>query len=120
MWTNWVRKLIIVGLNEVLTALHIIPTLLAANSDAGFSGLMYNISQPLVALFQRIFPNAESQGSVLEVSSSCDILVYALLAVGIMHITGNRQTPRTTTMMPSCSASVALRADGFYACSRAA
>ncbi len=87
---------LVFGVIEVLIAFRVILKLLAANPDAGFTSLIYNVTQPFVALFQGVFPDAQSNGSVLELSSLLAILVYALLAYGIariVRIMGRRQTP---------------------------
>jgi uncharacterized protein YggT (Ycf19 family) len=88
------------GIIEVLIGIRVILKLLAANPDAGFTSLMYNVTQPFVALFESVFPSAQSQGSSLEVSSLLAILVYALLAFGIVRlvqIMAHRQTPGAPT-----------------------
>jgi uncharacterized protein YggT (Ycf19 family) len=83
------------GVIESLIAIRVVLKLLAANPSAGFTSLIYNVTQPFVALFQGVFPDAQSKGSVLEVSSLLAILVYALLAYGLarlVRIMGRRQT----------------------------
>jgi uncharacterized membrane protein HdeD (DUF308 family) len=91
---------LVFGIIEVLIGIRVILKLLAANPDAGFTSLMYTVTQPFVALFQGVFPSAQSQGSSLEVSSLLAILVYALLAFGIVRlvqIMAHRQTPGAPT-----------------------
>jgi uncharacterized protein YggT (Ycf19 family) len=87
---------LVFGVVEALIGIRVILKLLAANPDAGFTSLMYNVTQPFIALFQGVFPDAQSKGSVLEVSSLLAILVYALLAfalASLVRIMGRRQTP---------------------------
>jgi hypothetical protein len=87
---------LVFGVVEGLIAIRVILKLLAANPDAGFTSLIYNVTQPFVGLFQGVFPDAASRGSVLEVSSLLAILVYALLAFALatlVRIMGRRQTP---------------------------
>ena len=91
---------LVFGVIESLIAIRVILELLAANPSAGFTSLIYNVTQPFVALFQGVFPDAQSKGSVLEVSSLLAILVYALLAFGLaslVRIIGRRQTPGAPT-----------------------
>jgi uncharacterized protein YggT (Ycf19 family) len=91
---------LVFGVIEALVAIRVILKLLAANPLAGFTSLIYNVTQPFVALFQGVFPDAQSKGSVLEVSSLLAILVYALLAFGLarlIRIMGQRQTPSPPT-----------------------
>jgi uncharacterized protein YggT (Ycf19 family) len=86
---------LVFGVIEALIAIRVILKLLAANPLAGFTSLIYNVTQPFVALFQGVFPDAQSKGSILEVSSLLAILVYALLAFGLarlVRIMGQRQT----------------------------
>lgn len=87
---------LVFGILEALLVIRFILKLLAANPDAGFSNLIYAITQPFVLLFQGVFPDAATRGSILEVSTLLAILVYALLAWGIasmVRILGRRQTP---------------------------
>jgi uncharacterized protein YggT (Ycf19 family) len=89
---------LVFGVIEAVIAIRVILKLLAANPDAGFTSLVYNLTQPFVALFQGVFPDASGRGSILEVSSLLAILVYALLAFAIaslVRIMGRRQTPGT-------------------------
>ena len=92
---------LVFGIIEVLIALRVVLKLLAANPFAGFTSLVYNVSEPFLVLFQGVFPNTQSQGSVLEISSLLAILVYALIAFGIVsavRILGRRQTPGSPTI----------------------
>jgi len=87
---------LVFGVLEALLVIRFILKLLAANPDAGFSSFIYSITQPFLVLFQGVFPDAFTRGSVLEVSTLLAILVYALLAWGIasfVRLAGRRQTP---------------------------
>jgi uncharacterized protein YggT (Ycf19 family) len=89
---------LVFGIVEAVIAVRFILKLLAANPDAGFTSLIYTVTQPFVAPFQGVFPDAAGRGAILEVSSLLAILVYALLAFGIatlVRILGRRQTPGT-------------------------
>jgi uncharacterized protein YggT (Ycf19 family) len=86
---------VVFGLIEALVALRVILRLLAANPDAGFTNLIYSLSQPFVALFQGVFPVAARQGNVLELSSVLALIVYPIVSWAIVHLvqtTGRRQT----------------------------
>jgi uncharacterized protein YggT (Ycf19 family) len=87
---------LVFGVLEALLVIRFILKLLAANPDAGFSNLIYSITQPFLVLFQGVFPDAFTRGSVLEVSTLLAILVYALLAwaiASVVRILGRRQNP---------------------------
>jgi uncharacterized protein YggT (Ycf19 family) len=92
---------LVFGVIEGLIAIRMILKLLAANPDAGFTSLIYSVTQPFVALFQGVFPDSESRGNVLELSSLLAILVYALIAfalASLVRILGRRQTPGAPTV----------------------
>lgn len=74
------------GLIETLILIRVILKLLAANPQAGFTGLIYGITYPFVALFSGVFPTPQGSGSVFELSSVLAIGVYALLAYGIVRL----------------------------------
>lgn len=89
---------LVFGIIEVLIALRVILKLFGANPDAGFSSLIYGVTQPLVAFFQGVFPtHSTNKGGVFEVSSVLAIIVYALLAYVIVRVirivSSRRQTP---------------------------
>jgi hypothetical protein len=74
------------GIVEGLITIRLILKLLAANPNAGFSNLIYTVTNPLVAFFQDVFPEPQSNGSVLELSSLLALVVYALLAWGTVRL----------------------------------
>jgi len=87
---------LVFGAAEAFIAVRVILKLLAANPDAGFTSLTYSITEPFVAFFQGVFPDAQSRGNMLELSSLLAIVVYALLAFGIatvIRILARRQGP---------------------------
>ena len=77
---------LVLGIVEALLIIRIVLKLLAANPDAGFSSLIYGITAPLVALFQGVFPNAQGNGSVLDAAAILAMIVYALVAWGIVRL----------------------------------
>ncbi len=85
------------GVLEALLIIRLVMKLLGANPDAGFSQLIYGITYPFVALFQGVFPNAGGRGSVLELSTLLALIVYALVAWGIVRLIYLLAERRTTT-----------------------
>ena len=86
---------VLFGFLEGLIAIRVVLKLLAANPDAGFSALIYAITEPFIALFNGVFPTPSTHGSVFEFSSVLAIIVYALLGWGIVRLIqvwGQRQT----------------------------
>lgn len=77
---------LILGVVEALLVIRLVLKLLAANPAAGFSSAIYGITAPLVALFQGVFPNAQGSGSVLEAATILAMIVYALIAWGIVRL----------------------------------
>ncbi len=86
---------LVLGVVEALIITRVILKLLAANPEAGFVRFIYNVSAPLVAPFQGIFPTPVTQNSVLELSALVAIAVYAVIAwalVRLIAIVGQRQS----------------------------
>jgi YggT family protein len=86
---------LVVGVVEALIIIRVILKLLAANPSSGFVRFIYNVSAPLVAPFQGIFPTPVTQNSVLELSAFVAIAAYALIAwviVRLIAIVGQRQS----------------------------
>lgn len=76
---------LLLGLIETLLAIRVVLMVLAANPGAGFSSFIYGLTAPLVAPFEGVFPNAAStQGNVLDVAALLAMIVYALVAWGIL------------------------------------
>jgi len=87
---------LILGILETLLLIRLVLKLLAANPDAGFTSLIYGITYPFVALFQGVFATPQSNGSVLELSTILAMIVYALLAWGIVKAIAISRDRRTT------------------------
>ena len=86
---------LVLGVVEALIITRVILKLLAANPGSGFVRFVYNVSAPLVAPFQGIFPTPVTQNSVLELSALVAIAVYAVIAwalVRLIAIVGQRQS----------------------------
>jgi uncharacterized protein YggT (Ycf19 family) len=70
---------LVFGVIVALVAIRFVLLLLGANPNAGFSSLIYGITNPLVAPFNGIFGGADlGAGAVLDPASLVAIVVYAL------------------------------------------
>jgi uncharacterized protein YggT (Ycf19 family) len=88
----------VVGILDIILLVRLALRLLGANPDAPFSSLVYSLTSPFVAPFEGVFPDTQSRGSVLEVSTVLAILTYPLLAwivVQFVKLT-NRRAPTPT------------------------
>lgn len=78
------------GALEILLAFRLILRLTGASSFSAFVGLIYGITGVFIMPFQGIFHQATTQGvettAVLEPSTLVAIVVYAVLAVGIVKL----------------------------------
>ena len=87
------------GALEVLLLFRLILKIAGASFSNTFVGLVYGITGIFILPFQGIFHNSSSQGietgSVFEPSTLVAILVYAVLAVGVVKllriVSGKRQ-----------------------------
>lgn len=77
----------ILGVLEVIMGLRLLFRLLGANQDNGFIAFLYSLSHVFVGAFNGIF-NDQTIGSrgVFEVSTVIAMLVYALIAWGIVSL----------------------------------
>ena len=76
----------ILGLIEVLLGLRLILRLSGANPGSGFVDLIEAVTDPLVAPFAGIFRVAREDGSVLEPATLVAMVVYGLVAYGIVAL----------------------------------
>ncbi len=78
------------GALEVLLVFRLILKLTGANSFSAFVGLVYGITGVFIVPFQGIFHQATTAGvettAVLEPSTIVAIVVYAVLAIGIVKL----------------------------------
>lgn len=85
----WVRTIVyfILGVLEIILALRFIFRLLGANEGSGFVAFLYGLSHVFVAPFNGIF-NDQTIGnvSVFEVSTLVAMVIYALIAWGIVSL----------------------------------
>ena len=78
---------LLAGVLETLFGVRIILKLLVANPAAGFDKFITNTTAPFLAPFVGLMANAGADnGSVLEITTLVAMLVYALLAWGIVRL----------------------------------
>ena len=84
------------GIIEVLLILRLVLLVVGANPLAQFTVLIYNLSSPLTAPFRGILGVSSVGPAVIEWSTLIAILVYAIIAYGILKIIEffNPVTPR--------------------------
>jgi len=76
----------ILGLLETLLAFRFVLKLLAANPSAGFSSFIYKVSYPFAMPFLNVFRATNVEDSVFEWTTLLAMLVYWLIAWGIVRI----------------------------------
>lgn len=76
----------IVGIITIIIALRFVFLLLGANRSAGFTDMIYSISSPLVAPFVGIFGEPTYGEAVFELSSLLAIIIYLLIAWGLVKL----------------------------------
>ena len=77
---------LVTSILEVLIGIRVLLKLLGANPQAGFARFIYGITAVFLAPFTALFSNPSAAGAVLEISSLVAMLVYALIAWGIVRI----------------------------------
>lgn len=85
----------ILGIIEVLLAFRFILKLLAANPTAGFSSFIYTISYIFVAPFLTVFRFTQVAGNIFEWTTLLAMLVYLLIAWGIIKMLSMSKTVST-------------------------
>ena len=94
------RKIVyyILGALEALFAFRLIFKLLGANPGSTFVSLIYTVSGAFLAPFSGIFRAAVNKGietkSVLEPSTIIAMIVYALIAYGVVRLFEIYETPK--------------------------
>lgn len=76
----------LLGIVEILLGFRFILKLLGANSGAGFTDFIYGVSTPFVAPFVAVFRTSRAEGSVLEWTTLLAMLVYWVIAWGIIKL----------------------------------
>jgi hypothetical protein len=77
----------ILGTLEALLAFRFVLKLLGANPEAGFSSFIYNTTYVFAAPFLSVFRSSTvTQGSVFEWTTLLAMLVYWLIATGVINL----------------------------------
>ena len=88
----------ILGIFEVIFSFRLIFKLLGANPDSAFVSFIYTISGAFLTPFISIFRTAVTKGietkSVLEPATIIGMIVYALIAYGIVKLIKIYQKPK--------------------------
>lgn len=76
----------VVGFIEAVLGFRIVLKLFGANPASPFTNLIYSVSEPFAFLFGGIFRSTISGNSVIEWSSMFAMLVYVLVAIGLIQL----------------------------------
>jgi hypothetical protein len=76
----------ILSILEVLLVFRFLLKLTGANAGAGFTDFIYGFSQPFVAPFAAVFQRTSVQGSIFEWTTLLAMVVYWIVAVGIVRL----------------------------------
>jgi hypothetical protein len=76
----------ILGLIEVLLAFRFILKILGANPDAGFTSFIYGLTYIFAAPFLTVFRVSTVAGRIMEWTTLLSMLVYWIVALGIIKI----------------------------------
>lgn len=90
---------LVTGIVEVLIALRFFLKLIAANPENPFAQLVYNVTYLFLWPFLNLTATPSAGGMVLEIPSLVAMLVYALVAwgiVGLIQLFGDRAGTRRT------------------------
>lgn len=85
----WITRVVyfVLGVLEVIMGLRFIFRLLGANQDSSFALFLYNLSYVFVSPFNGIFNDQTiGKASVFEVSTLVAMLIYALIAWGLVAL----------------------------------
>lgn len=94
------RKIVyyLAGVLEALFAFRLIFKLLGANPGSTFVSIIYTISETFLAPFSGVFRTAVNKGietkSVLEPATIIAMIVYALIAYGVVRLIEIYETPK--------------------------
>jgi hypothetical protein len=76
----------LLGLLEALLAFRFVLKLMGANPTAGFTSFIYAVTWPFAAPFLTVFKMTTVQGSIFEWTTLLAMLVYWLIAAGIVRL----------------------------------
>jgi hypothetical protein len=76
----------VTGVLQALIGMRVVLRLMAANPQAGFTRFIYGITSIFLAPFMALTPTPAFNGSVLELWALIGMMVYVLLALGIIKL----------------------------------
>jgi hypothetical protein len=87
---NAARRIVAVlfGLVEIVFAFRFVFKLFGANGSSGFVKGLYDVTQPVVGLFEGIFAKPATAGAVFEPATLIVLVLVALLAWAVLKIVG--------------------------------
>jgi len=74
------------GIIDAILLIRLVLKLLGANAHAGFAQFIYGLTDFFLAPFKGLLPTVVSGQSVLELSLIFAILIYSLIAVGLVRL----------------------------------
>jgi ABC-type Na+ efflux pump permease subunit len=86
----------ILSILEALLAFRFILKLTGANPEAGFTNFIYAVTWPFTAPFLAVFPKITIQNIIFEWTTLLAMLVYWLIAVGIIRLLRMSKTVSTS------------------------
>jgi hypothetical protein len=86
----------VAGIVNVLIALRFVLRLLGASTQSAFVNAIYAVSAPLVAPFHGIFGDSALKASYFETAALVAIVVYALIAWGLIVLVRIMTAPHGT------------------------
>lgn len=89
---------VIVWVVSVLLVIRIVFKLLGANADNVFSNAIYSVTQPLVGIFEGIFPNqnAAEVGGFLELSAVIALVIVILIGIALRMLFASSRARHVT------------------------
>lgn len=76
----------IVGLINILLGVRFLLKFLSANPNAGFTQLVYTVTEPLIVPFARVFGTSFVEDNVFEWTTLLAMVVYVLIGWGITKL----------------------------------
>jgi hypothetical protein len=76
----------LLGFLETLLLIRFLLRLLGANPGAGFTAFIYRVTRIFTAPFQNVFGASRVEGSVIEWTTLLAMLIYWLIAYGIIKL----------------------------------
>ncbi len=77
---------LVFGIIDALLVIRLVLKLLGANAHAGFASFTYGLTDFFLAPFRGLLPTIVSGQAVLELSLLFAILIYSLIAIGLVRL----------------------------------